>query len=112
MLLLRNDKTKNIAASTCINTLPANDTIVINSMQQFNCRPVTDNVRINMVNTLKSVHPGTNVATNGQECEWSAPVITNMIDAPARTCAASLEDGRIYYLGNPMYKNRDVLAMD
>eukprot|EP01084_Bolivina_argentea_P293226 504276_1 len=104
MLLLRtNDKNNGNRlyqwASTCINNLKykiiANDAL-------NNCRPGIGVLKWNLVNIVdgksQTVH-------ELERCNWTKPVKTNIYNAPARTCAATLSDGRIYFIGNILWDN-------
>ena len=40
-------------------------------------------------------------------CNWSNPIITNIPDAPARTCTSHLPNGYIYLVGNQISTGTD-----
>eukprot|EP01084_Bolivina_argentea_P154326 269045_1 len=95
-------------ASSCIDTFKNMD-IIVPSDKLIGCRPGIGVINVNLVNVLNG--RATNISENNQTCTWSEPVVTNIVDAPSRTCVASLEDGRIYYVGNPVAGSRHVLVL-
>eukprot|EP01084_Bolivina_argentea_P093269 167781_1 len=99
MLLLRTSSHyQRLFSSTCF----INNSNTLNITNIIECRPGIGALNYNLVQIYYNEK-----ANKISNCNWSKPVITNIPDAPSRTCVSQLNDGRIYMVGNQLDKNDD-----